>query len=103
MASFQRRDFMFDNSHGENFSSLISQFARHVVIKEAANPDTVQYSIRYSDYFPVSEIRTYVEALRKVSTDDLARMVVFASVYRSRSEVPIFVEVRAVDHISCIF
>lgn len=92
-ASFRNREFMFETSDAENFNSLISQFARHVVIKEAKNEDLVKYNIRYADYFPVSDIRHFIAGLKKISNDELPRMVVFTSIYRSRSEIPIFVQV----------
>lgn len=97
-ASFKNREFMMESSDSESFSSLVSQFARHVVIKEAKCTDLVKYHIRYADYFPVGDIRYFVESLRKIPVDELPRMVVFASIYRSRSEVPIFVQVNFFFH-----
>lgn len=92
-ASFQNRDFLYETSDGEFSGSLITRFARHVVIKEAKVPDMVQYNVRYEDYFPVHDLRSFVQNIRKVSTDNLPRMLVYTSIFRSRSEIPIFVNV----------
>jgi len=86
-ATFRPQDFSMGRSKGQDTHNLSTKFARHIIIKHAENAEVnVKYDIKYADYFPVTNVRNYVNDLVKISTEQLPRMVVFTSVYKCRAE-----------------
>lgn len=93
LASFRNRDFQFETSDGEGSNSLITRLARHITIQNASTKDPIKYNIRYADYFPVSDIRRFLRDLKEISVEQLPQMVIFASIYKGRTEIPMIVDV----------
>lgn len=92
-ASFRSRDLQFENNEGAGSDTLATRLARYVTIKEVEGRDSIKYDISYSNFYPVGDIRMYMRDLEKVSTEQLTRMIVFTSVYKSRAEIPKMVDV----------
>lgn len=93
LASFRNRDFQWESSDGESSSNLITRFARHITIKNACSKDPIKYTIRYADYYPVSDGHRFLRDLREVPIEQLPQMIVFTSIYKGRTEIPILVGV----------
>lgn len=92
-ASFRNRDFQFETSDGESSSNLVTRFARHIAIKNASGKEPIKYTIRYADYYPVSDMRRFMRDLKEIPVEQLPQMVVFTSTYKGRTEVPMLVDV----------
>lgn len=84
--TFSLRDFQYDNSHGET-GTLHTRFIKYIALENCKYDALTPQKIKYSEYFPVSDLYTFREALKKTPTDQLARLLVFAFTFKTNGDI----------------
>lgn len=89
--TFSLRDFQYDNSYGET-GTLHTRFIKYIAIENCKFDPLTPQKIRYSDYFPMSDLHNFRESLMKTPTDQLARLLVFAFTFKTNGDIHKVVE-----------
>lgn len=84
--TFSLRDFQYDNSHGET-GTLHTRFIKYIALENCKYDQLTPQKIRYSDYFPVSDLHNFKEALKSTPTDQLSRLLVFAFTFKTNGDI----------------
>ncbi|EDW03115.1 uncharacterized protein LOC6561612 [Drosophila grimshawi] len=89
-ASFTVRDVMRDTS--DETGTLLNRFAKHIAIErykceEHVLPPT---TVRYSDYFPISDERYFRRSVEKTAATQLPALIIYASSYRPNAAGPMY-------------
>uniref|UniRef100_A0A1L8DD71 Uncharacterized protein n=1 Tax=Nyssomyia neivai TaxID=330878 RepID=A0A1L8DD71_9DIPT len=84
-ATFTQRDFHYvDHSHS---GTLLSRFTREIAMDINRDAKIVRNSIKYSQFYPVQNQEKYQRDIQDVSSDQLARLVMFTANYRGNADI----------------
>lgn len=83
-ATFGIRDILYETS--DEAGTLSIRFAKHVALERQKVCDQVSTEVKYSDYFPISDLRYFDKELRKTPKDQLAAVITYAFTYRSNAD-----------------
>uniref|UniRef100_A0A1A9WHI3 RAP domain-containing protein n=1 Tax=Glossina brevipalpis TaxID=37001 RepID=A0A1A9WHI3_9MUSC len=90
-SSFRARDVLHETS--DEAGSLAATFAKYIAIERHKDAAQIPTKIRYADYFPIRDVRSFQNELRKTPADQVAALVIFTSTYRSNAEPQIYANV----------
>lgn len=90
--TFSLRDFQYDNAHGET-GTLHTRFIKYIALENCKYDLLTPQKIRYSDYFPVSDMNSFQSILKTTPTDQLSRLLVFAFTFKTNGDIRNVVEV----------
>ncbi|XP_043950362.1 uncharacterized protein LOC108034020 [Drosophila biarmipes] len=90
-ASFTPRDVM--RTTAEETGTLITRFAKHIAVERYRDPNHVlpKTTVRYSDFFPITDDRYFQRTVQKLDPAQLPAVIIQASSYRSNAAVPMYV------------
>ncbi|XP_065356802.1 uncharacterized protein LOC135951145 [Calliphora vicina] len=83
-ASFSVKDILYETS--DEAGTLLTRFAKHVAQERQKVCEQVPSDVKYSDYFPISDVRYFHKELEKTPKEQLAAVIIYASTYRSNAE-----------------
>lgn len=83
-ATFGVKDVLYETS--DEAGTLLTRFSKHIAMERSKICKLVPTDVRYSDYFPISDIKYFQKELRKTPKEQIAAVVIFASTYRSNAE-----------------
>ncbi|KAI8119412.1 hypothetical protein CVS40_9180 [Lucilia cuprina] len=83
-ASFSVKDILYETS--DEAGTLITRFAKHVAQERQKICEQVPSDVKYSDYFPVSDMRYFEKELRNTPKEQLAAVIIYAFTYRSNAD-----------------
>lgn len=89
-ASFSVRDVLHDSS--DETGTLLTRFAKHIAIDRYKCEQHVlaPTTIRYSDYFPISDEHYFRRSVQKTAASQLPPLIIHASSYRSNAAPPMY-------------
>uniref|UniRef100_A0A1B0C1C7 FAST kinase leucine-rich domain-containing protein n=1 Tax=Glossina palpalis gambiensis TaxID=67801 RepID=A0A1B0C1C7_9MUSC len=90
-ASFSARDVLHETS--DEAGTLTATFAKYIAIKRHKDAAQTPTIIRYADYFPIADIRSFQRELQKTPADQVAALVIFTSTYRPNAEPQTYAKV----------
>ena len=83
-ATFAVKDILYETS--DEAGTLSIRFAKHIALERQKVCDQVSTEVKYSDYFPISDLRYFEKELRKTSKEQLAAVIIYAFTYRSNAD-----------------
>uniref|UniRef100_A0A1A9VE56 FAST kinase leucine-rich domain-containing protein n=1 Tax=Glossina austeni TaxID=7395 RepID=A0A1A9VE56_GLOAU len=90
-ASFSARDILHETC--DEAGTLTATFAKYIAIERHKLLQQTPTTIRYADYFPIADIRSFQRELQKTPADQVAALVIFASTYRPNAEPQTYAKV----------
>lgn len=90
-SSFTTRDFLYDSY--EDTGTLLLRFMRYLAMEKSKFQPLVPTTIRYSDFFPVSDVRYFQSELKKVDVQQIPHLIIFAFTYKCNGDPQKFVGV----------
>ncbi|KAM7352518.1 uncharacterized protein ACRADG_004997 isoform 1-T1 [Cochliomyia hominivorax] len=90
-ATFSVKDVLYETS--DEAGTLLTRFAKHVAIERQKICEQVPSQVKYSDYFPLTDIRHFQKELQKTSQDQIANVIIFAFTYRSNADPGKFAQI----------
>lgn len=91
-ASLSVKDIQNANPEAET-GPLMNRFMRNIALDNVKTLPIVPRNIKYSQYYPVSDHRLFIQELRKTDETQLSRLLVYTTNYRTNADVQKFVRV----------
>jgi hypothetical protein len=88
-SSFAYKDFAFEKV--ENTGTLSTRLLRYLLLERTKERELIKREVRYSDFFPVHREQEFIQKLANCPTNQLARTIVYSSIYKNGSELNSFV------------
>ncbi|XP_067625697.1 uncharacterized protein [Eurosta solidaginis] len=84
LSSFTSRHILQERN--DQSGTLLTRFTKHVAIELQKDTPIVPTSIRYSDFFPITDIRYLRNELARITSDQLPALIIFAFTYRANAD-----------------
>ncbi|EDW76668.1 uncharacterized protein Dwil_GK15578 [Drosophila willistoni] len=87
-ASFTLRDVVRETS--DEAGTLLARFAKHIAVERYKDENHVlsPTTIRYADYFPITDDRYFQRSVEKTAASQLPALIIHASSYRANAATP---------------
>lgn len=90
-ATFGVKDVLYETS--DEAGTLLTRFSKHIAMERSKICKLVPTDVRYSDYFPITDVKYFQKELRKTSKEQIAAVIIYASTYRSNAEPSKFAQI----------
>ncbi|XP_022220206.1 uncharacterized protein LOC111072565 [Drosophila obscura] len=90
-SSFTPRDVVRDTA--DEAGTLLTRFAKHIALvryQDKENVRDVPTTVRYADYFPITDGRYFQRSVEKTDASQLPALIILASSYRSNAALPMY-------------
>lgn len=89
--SFTTKDFLYDNY--EDTGTLLVRFLKYMAMEKTKFQTVVPTTIRYADFFPVTDGRSFKNELKRVDVQQIPNLIIFAFTYKCNGDPQKFVGV----------
>ncbi|XP_055919827.1 uncharacterized protein LOC129951613 [Eupeodes corollae] len=90
-SSFTTKDFVYDNF--DDTGTLLVRFMKYLAMENSKFQPLIPTTIRYPDFFPVTDARSFQTELRKTDVKQIPHLIIFAFTYKCNGDPQKFVGV----------
>lgn len=90
-ATFNIKDILYETS--DEAGTLLTRFAKHVALERQKICEQVPSEVKYSDYFPITDLRYFQRELKKTPKEQIATVIIYAFTYRSNADPGKFAQI----------